>query len=140
MILGKLTASFHMLWIRRNGNNPCGIYNEGDMTTEGTTYARGKLILGKDNDFMITKTFTTNVVGLQGNQAAYAYVPYAIPEGYALVDFYDACTTAWHGCTIRANDESRKTVIIYVQNLSNTEVTPAATVYLKGLFVIKESK
>ena len=140
MILGKLTTSVHMLWVRRNGNNPCGIYNEGDMTTEGTTYARGKLILGKDNDFMITKTFTTNVVGLQGNQAAYAYVPYAIPEGYALVDFYDACTTAWHGCTIRANDESRKTVIIYVQNLSNTEVTPAATVYLKGLFVRKESK
>nr|DAX70245.1 MAG TPA: protein of unknown function DUF859 [Caudoviricetes sp.] len=140
MILGKLTTSVHMLWVRRNGNNPCGIYNEGDMTTEGTTYARGKLILGKDNDFMITKTFTTNVVGLQGNQAAYAYVPYAIPEGYALVDFYDACTTAWHGCTIRANDESRKTVIIYVQNLSNSEVTPAATVYLKGLFVRKESK
>lgn len=140
MILGKLTASFHMLWIRRNGNNPCGVYNEGDMTTEGTTYARGKLILGKDNDFLITKTFTTNVVGLQGNQAAYAYVPYTIPDGYVLVDFYDACTTAWHGCTIRANDESRKTVIIYVQNLSNTEVTPAATVYLKGLFVRKESK
>ena len=140
MILGKLTTSVHMLWVRKNGNNPCGVYNEGDMTTEGTTYARGKLILGKDNDFMITKTFTTNVVGLQGNQAAYAYVPYTIPEGYALVDFYDACTTAWHGCTIRANDESRKTVIIYVQNLSNTEVTPAATVYLKGLFVRKESK
>lgn len=140
MILGKLTTSVHMLWVRRNGNNPCGIYNEGDMTTEGTTYARGKLILGKDNDFLITKTFTTNVVGLQGNQAAYAYVPYTIPDGYVLVDFYDACTTAWHGCTIRANDESRKTVIIYVQNLSNTEVTPAATVYLKGLFVRKESK
>ena len=138
MILGKLTTSVHMLWVRRNGNNPCGIYNEGDMTTVGTTYARGKLILGKDNDFMVTKTFTTNVVGLQGNQAAYAYVPYTIPEGYALVDFYDACTTAWHGCTIRANDESRKTVIIYVQNLSNTEVTPAATVYLKGLFIRKE--
>jgi hypothetical protein len=138
MILGKLTTSVHMLWVRKNGNNPCGVYNEGDMMTEGTTYARGKLILGKDNDFMVTKTFTTNVVGLQGNQAAYAYVPYTIPEGYALVDFYDACTTVWHGCTIRANDESRKTVIIYVQNLSNTEVTPAATVYLKGLFIRKE--
>lgn len=140
MILGKLTTSVHMLWVRKNGSNPCGIYNEGDTSTLGTTYAKGKLVLGKDNDFMITKTFTTNVVGLQGNQAAYAYVPYAIPEGYALVDFYDACTTAWHGCTIRANDESRKTVIIYVQNLSNSEVTPAATVYLKGLFIRKESK
>lgn len=138
MILGKLTTSVHMLWVRKNGSNPCGIYNEGDTSTLGTMYAKGKLILGKDNDFMITKTFTTNVVGLQGNQAAYAYVPYTIPEGYALVDFYDACTTVWHGCTIRANDESRKTVIIYVQNLSNTEVTPAATVYLKGLFIRKE--
>lgn len=138
MIIGKLTTSVHMLWVRKNGSNPCGIYNEGDTSTLGTTYAKGKLILGKDNDFMVTKTFTTNVVGLQGNQAAYAYVPYTIPEGYALVDFYDACTTAWHGCTIRANDESRKTVIIYVQNLSNTEVTPAATVYLKGLFIRKE--
>ena len=138
MILAKLTTSVHMLWVRKNGSNPCGIYNEGDTSTLGTMYAKGKLILGKDNDFMITKTFTTNVVGLQGNQAAYAYVPYTIPEGYALVDFYDACTTAWHGCTIRANDESRKTVIIYVQNLSNTEVTPAATVYLKGLFIRKE--
>ena len=138
MIIGKLTTSVHMLWVRKNGSIPCGIYNEGDTSTLGTTYAKGKLILGKDNDFMVTKTFTTNVVGLQGNQAAYAYVPYAIPEGYALVDFYDACTTAWHGCTIRANDESRKTVIIYVQNLSNSEVTPAATVYLKGLFIRKE--
>ena len=138
MIIGKLTTSVHMLWVRKNGSNPCGIYNEGDTSTLGTMYAKGKLILGKDNDFMITKTFTTNVVGLQGNQAAYAYVPYTIPEGYALVDFYDACTTAWHGCTIRANDESRKTVIIYVQNLSNSEVTPAATVYLKGLFIRKE--
>nr|DAW46871.1 MAG TPA: protein of unknown function DUF859 [Caudoviricetes sp.] len=138
MIIGKLTTSVHMLWVRKNGSNPCGIYNEGDTSTLGTTYAKGKLILGKDNDFMVTKTFTTNVVGLQGNQAAYAYVPYTIPEGYALVDFYDACTTAWHGCTIRANDESRKTIIIHVQNLSNTEVTPAATVYLKGLFIRKE--
>lgn len=138
MIIGKLTTSVHMLWVRKNGSNPCGIYNEGDTSTLGTTYAKGKLILGKDNDFMVTKTFTTNVVGLQGNQAAYVYVPYTIPEGYALVDFYDACTTAWHGCTIRANDESWKTVIIYVQNLSNTEVTPAATVYLKGLFIRKE--
>ena len=139
-LFGKFTSLFRMIHVKKTPNVPCGIYNEGDMTTEGTTYARGKLILGKDNDFMITKTFTTNVVGLQGNQAAYAYVPYTIPDGYALVDFYDACTTAWHGCTIRANDESRKTVIIYVQNLSNTEVTPAATVYLKGLFVRKESK
>ena len=139
-LFGKFTSLFRMIHVKKTPNVPCGIYNEGDLSTLGTIYSKGKLILGKDNDFMITKTFTTNVVGLQGNQAAYAYVPYAIPEGYALVDFYDACTTAWHGCTIRANDESRKTVIIYVQNLSNTEVTPAATVYLKGLFVRKESK
>ena len=140
MILGKLTTSVHMLWVRKNGNNPCGIYNEGDLSTLGTTYAKGKLILGKDNDFMITKTFTTNVVGLQGNQAAYAYVPYTIPDGYVLVDFYDASTNSWHGCTIRGEDKARKKVTIYVQNLSNRDATPAATVYLKGLFIRKETK
>ena len=140
MILAKLTTSVHMLWVRKNGINPCGIYNEGDLSTLGTTYAKGKLVLGKDNDFMITKTFTTNVVGLQGNQAAYAYVPYTIPDGYVLVDFYDACTSSWHGCTIRGEDKTRKMVTIYVQNLSNRDATPAATVYLKGLFIRKETK
>lgn len=140
MILGKLTTSVHMLWVRKNGNNPCGIYNEGDISTLGTTYAKGKLILGKDNDFMVTKTFTTNVVGLQGNQATYAYINYTIPDGYELIDFYDACTSSWHGCTIRDVNRTQKKVALYVQNLSNVERTPATTVFVKGLFIRKETK
>ena len=112
---------------------------KGRLDVIGETRIKGKLILGKDNDFMITKTFTTNVTGLQGNQATYAYVPYTIPDGYVLVDFYDASTNSWHGCTIRSEDKSRKTVTIYVQNLSNRDATPAATVYLKGLFIRKET-
>ena len=139
-LFGKFTSLFRMIHVKKTPNVPCGIYNEGDMTTVGTTYARGKLILGKDNDFIITKEFTTNVVGLQGNQASYAYINYKIPEGYELIDFYDACTNSWHGCTIRNVNRTQKQVILYVQNLSNRDATPAATVYLKGLFVRKESK
>lgn len=55
MILGKLTASFHMLWIRRNGNNPCGIYNEGDTSTLGRTYAKGGLVIGGDDTFLVKR-------------------------------------------------------------------------------------
>ena len=139
-LFGKFTSLFRMIHVKKTPNVPCGIYNEGDLSTLGTIYSKGKLILGKDNDFMITKTFTTNVVGLQGNQAAYAYVPYTIPDGYVLVDFYDASTNSWHGCTIRGEDKARKKVTIYVQNLSNRDATPAATVYLKGLFIRKETK
>ena len=138
MILGKLTTSVHMLWVRKNGNNPCGIYNEGDTSTLGTTYAKGKLVLGKDNDFIITKLFSNNVVSLQGNQAVWVSISYSIPDGYELVDFYDSYSNSWHVCTIRDVNRAQKKVAIYVLNSSNVEVTPATTLFVKGLFVRKE--
>lgn len=140
MILAKLTTSVHMLWVRKNGNNPCGIYNEGDTSTLGTTYAKGKLILGKDNDFIITKSFSNSVVAMNGNQAAWVSITYTIPDGYELIDFYDAFSNSWHGCIIRDVNRTQKKVALYVQNLSNVERTPATTVFVKGLFIRKETK
>ena len=138
MILAKLTTSVHMLWVRKNGNNPCGIYNEGDTSTLGITYAKGKLVLGKDNDFIITKLFSNNVVSLQGNQAAWVSISYSIPDGYELVDFYDSYSNSWHVCTIRDVNRAQKKVAIHVLNSSNVEVTPVTTLFVKGLFVRKE--
>ena len=140
MILAKLTTSVHMLWVRKNGNNPCGIYNEGDTSTLGITYAKGELVLGKDNDFIITKSFSNSVVAMNGNQAAWVSITYTIPDGYELIDFYDAFSNSWHGCIIRDVNRTQKKVALYVQNLSNVERTPATTVFVKGLFIRKETK
>ena len=95
MILGKLTASFHMLWIRRNGNNPCGIYNEGDMTTEGTTYAKGGLVIGGDDTFLVKrigaagarKTFNAAM-----NDREDVRITVTAPDGYKTIGVIQAYT------------------------------------------------
>ena len=95
MILGKLTASFHMLWIRRNGNNPCGIYNEGDLSTLGRTYAKGGLVIGGDDTFLVKrfgaggtrKTFNAAV-----NDREDVRITITAPDGYKTVGVIQAYT------------------------------------------------
>ena len=95
MILGKLTASFHMLWIRRNGNNPCGIYNEGDTSTLGKTYAKGGLVIGGDDTFLVKrfgaagarKTFNAAM-----NDREDVRITIAAPDGYKTIGVIQAYT------------------------------------------------
>ena len=133
MILGKLTASFHMLWIRRNGNNPCGIYNEGDLSTLGKTYAKGGLAIGGDDTFIV-KEFTADVQAIKGQQAAYISVPYTIPAGYKLLCFYDAHTVTW--CITTIKNVSANAIMTHVYNWSTpSDITPKSKVVVSGLFV-----
>ena len=133
MILGKLTASFHMLWIRRNGNNPCGIYNEGDTSTLGRTYAKGGLVIGGDDTFIV-KEFTADVQAIKGQQAAYISVPYTIPAGYKLLCFYDAHTVTW--CITTIKNVSANAIMTHIYNWSTpSDITPKSKVVVSGLFV-----
>ena len=133
MILAKLTTSVHMLWVRRNGSNPCGIYNEGDTSTLGTTYAKGGLAIG-GNDTFIVKEFTADVQQLKGQQAAYINVPYTVPTGYKLVCFYDAHTVTW--CVTTIKSVSTNAIVTHVYNWSTpSDITPKSKVVVSGLFV-----
>lgn len=133
MILGKLTTSVHMLWVRRNGSNPCGIYNEGDTSTLGRTYAKGGLAIGGDDTFIV-KEFTADVQAIKGQQAAYINVPYTIPAGYKLLCFYDAHTITW--CITTIKSVSASGVMTHVYNWSTpSDITPKSKVVVSGLFV-----
>ena len=133
MILGKLTTSVHMLWVRKNGNNPCGIYNEGDISTLGRTYAKGGLAIGGDDTFIV-KEFTADVQAIKGQQAAYINVPYTIPAGYKLLCFYDAHTITW--CITTIKSVSASGVMTHVYNWSTpSDITPKSKVVVSGLFV-----
>ena len=133
MILGKLTTSVHMLWVRRNGSNPCGIYNEGDTSTLGRTYAKGGLAIGGDDTFIV-KEFTADVQAIKGQQAAYISVPYTIPTGYKLLCFYDAHTVTW--CITTIKNVSANAIMTHVYNWSTpSDITPKSKVVVSGLFV-----
>lgn len=133
MILGKLTTSVHMLWVRKNGSNPCGIYNEGDTSTLGRTYAKGGLAIGGDDTFIV-KEFTADVQAIKGQQAAYISVPYTIPAGYKLLCFYDAHTITW--CITTIKNVNANAIMTHVYNWSTpSDITPKSKVVVSGLFV-----
>jgi len=95
MIIGKLTTSVHMLWVRRNGNNPCGIYNEGDTSTLGKTYAKGGLVIGGDDTFLVKrfgaggtrKTFNASM-----NDREDVRITITAPDGYKTIGVIQAYT------------------------------------------------
>lgn len=118
--------------------NGLNVSAKGRLDVVGETHAKGKLILGKDNDFIITKSFSNSVVSLPGNKAAWVSISYVIPEGYELIDFYDTYSDSWNNCVIRSIDKVQKKVAVFVSNSSFNETTPQTTVYVKGLFVRKE--
>ena len=133
MILAKLTTSVHMLWVRKNGNNPCGIYNEGDTSTLGRTYAKGGLAIG-GNDTFIVREFSADTRPLPGQQAMYINIPYSVPAGYKLLCFYDAHTVTW--CITTIKGVSGDAVMTHIYNWSTpSDITPASKVIVSGLFV-----
>ena len=133
MILGKLTTSVHMLWVRKNGSNPCGIYNEGDTSTLGRTYAKGGLAIG-GNDTFIVREFSADTRPLPGQQAMYINIPYSVPAGYKLLCFYDAHTVTW--CITTIKGVSGDAVMTHIYNWSTpSDITPKSKVVVSGLFV-----
>ena len=95
MILGKLTTSVHMLWVRKNGSNPCGIYNEGDTSTLGRTYAKGGLVIGGDDTFIVKrfesfgarKSFNATM-----NDREDVRITVTAPDGYKTIGVIQAYT------------------------------------------------
>ena len=143
MILGKLTTSVHMLWVRKNGTNPCGIYNEGDMTTVGTTYATGKLIasggigIKGTNTFIIRKEFSGTHQPLSSMAAAYITIPFTIPDGYELLDIYRVIPEMAVTATIKSVYSS--SCVVHVFNSWTNWASPSGKVTICGLFIKKEA-
>lgn len=134
MIIGKLTTSVHMLWIRKNGSNPCGIYNEGDLSTLGRTYAKGGLAIG-GNDTFITKTFSAKRTSVGFNNSNSTTVQIQTPAGYTMVAPVSASTGSALCNIIAFNDKS---VTVYTANMWNNNYTlPAGDVFVNVLFVRK---
>ena len=95
MIIGKLTTSVHMLWVRRNGNNPCGIYNEGDLSTLGRTYAKGGLVIGGDDTFLVKRfgaSGTRKTFNAVVNDREDVRITITAPDGYKTVGVIQAYT------------------------------------------------
>lgn len=95
MIIGKLTTSVHMLWVRRNGNNPCGIYNEGDLSTLGRTYAKGGLVIGGDDTFLVKRfgaSGTRKTFNAAVNDREDVRITITAPDGYKTVGVIQAYT------------------------------------------------
>lgn len=143
MILGKLTASVHMLWVRRNGNNPCGIYNEGDMTTVGTTYATGKLIasggigIKGQNTFLVRREFSATYPALGSMTAAYITVPFTVPVGYELIDIYRVYSETAVIASIKSIYSD--SCVVHVFNSWTNWSSPSGKVTIHGLFIKKEA-
>ena len=143
MILGKLTTSVHMLWVRRNGNNPCGIYNEGDMTTVGTTYAAGKLIasggigIKGQNTFLVRREFSATYPALGSMIAAYITVPFTVPAGYELIDIYRVYSETAVVTSIKSIYSD--SCVVHVFNSWTNWSSPSGKVTIHGLFIKKEA-
>ena len=140
MVIGKLTTSVHMLWVRKNGNNPCGIYNEGDTSTLGntyalgTTYAKGGLAIG-GNDTFIIKRFSSKRSTVLSNSSNVTTVPIKAPVGYKVIAPISATTT---GCLCNIMSWDETTVKIYTGNMWNDGyVLPIGDISVEILFVRK---
>ena len=140
MVIGKLTTSVHMLWVRKNGNNPCGIYNEGDTSTLGntyalgTTYAKGGLAIG-GNDTFIIKQFSSKRSTVLSNSSNVTTVPIKAPAGYKVIAPISATTT---GCLCNIMSWDETTVKIYTGNMWNDGyVLPIGDISVEILFVRK---
>ena len=140
MVIGKLTTSVHMLWVRKNGNNPCGIYNEGDTSTLGNTYAlgityaKGGLAIG-GNDTFIIKRFSSKRSTVLSNSSNVTTVPIKAPAGYKVIAPISATTT---GCLCNIMSWDETTVKIYTGNMWNDGyVLPIGDISVEILFVRK---
>ena len=133
MILAKLTTSVHMLWVRKNGNNPCGIYNEGDLSTLGRTYAKGGLAIG-GNDTFIVKQFSANHPAINAQESKLIDVNISTPKGYEIVCVLRAFTDH---VTCDIKETTKSNVTVYVGNTWWGWTLPAGETIVDVLYVRK---
>ena len=133
MILGKLTTSVHMLWVRKNGSNPCGIYNEGDTSTLGRTYAKGGLAIG-GNDTFIVKQFSANHPAINAQESKLIDVNISTPKGYEIVCVLRAFTDH---VTCDIKETTKSNVTVYVGNTWWGWTLPAGETIVDVLYVRK---
>lgn len=133
MIIGKLTTSVHMLWVRRNGSNPCGIYNEGDLSTLGRTYAKGGLAIG-GNDTFIVKQFSANHPAINAQESKLIDVNISTPKGYEIVCVLRAFTDH---VTCDIKETTKSNVTVYVGNTWWGWTLPAGETVVDVLYVRK---
>jgi len=125
MILAKLTTSVHMLWVRKNGSNPCGIYNEGDTSTLGRTYAKGGLVIGGDDTFLVKrfgaagarKTFNAAM-----NDREDVRITVTAPDGYKTIGVIQAYTD--YRCSVSLYNFVNGIAYCTVYNSSGWSNTP----------------
>lgn len=133
MIIGKLTTSVHMLWVRKNGSNPCGIYNEGDTSTLGRTYAKGGLAIG-GNDTFIVKQFSANHPAINAQESKLIDVNISTPKGYEIVCVLRAFTDH---VTCDIKETTKSNVTVYVGNTWWGWTLPAGETIVDVLYVRK---
>ena len=133
MILGKLTTSVHMLWVRKNGSNPCGIYNEGDTSTLGTTYAKGGLAIG-GNDTFIVKQFSANHPAINAQESKLIDVNISTPKGYEIICVLRAFTDH---VTCDIKETTKSNVTVYIGNTWWGWTLPAGKTVVDVLYVRK---
>ena len=133
MILGKLTTSVHMLWVRKNGSNPCGIYNEGDTSTLGRTYAKGGLSIG-GNDTFIVKQFSANHPAINAQESKLIDVNISTPDGYEIICVLRAFTDH---VTCDIKETTKSNVTVYVGNTWWGWTLPAGETVVDVLYVRK---
>ena len=94
-LFGKFTSLFRMIHVKKTPNVPCGIYNEGDLSTLGRTYAKGGLVIGGDDTFLVKrigaagarKTFNAAM-----NDREDVRITVTAPEGYKTIGVIQAYT------------------------------------------------
>ena len=94
-LFGKFTSLFRMIHVKKTPNVPCGIYNEGDLSTLGRTYAKGGLIIGGDDTFLVKrigaagarKTFNAAM-----NDREDVRITVTAPDGYKTIGVIQAYT------------------------------------------------
>lgn len=94
-LFGKFTSLFRMIHVKKTPNVPCGIYNEGDLSTLGRTYAKGGLVIGGDDTFLVKrfesfgarKTFNATM-----NDREDVRITVTVPAGYKTIGVIQAYT------------------------------------------------
>lgn len=94
-LFGKFTSLFRMIHVKKTPNVPCGIYNEGDLSTLGRTYAKGGLVIGGDDTFLVKrigaagarKTFNAAM-----NDREDVRITVTAPDGYKTIGVIQAYT------------------------------------------------
>lgn len=133
-LFGKFTSLFRMIHVKKTPNVPCGIYNEGDTSTQGMTYAKGGLAIG-GNDTFIVRRFSSKRSTVLNNNSNVTNVSINAPAGYKLIAPISAFTT---GCIASIIHWDETTVTVYTGNMWNDGyVLPIGDVFVFALFVRK---